>query len=161
MLGQGRSQVPGNTHQPQPRMSLGWATRADHRGNPLTLPDSSLPLRCAQGCGSLRRDRKGAALSRLRAAKHLATPSSRILRFAQDDSVRSLRLMPLGRPQVQRPQVQGQGDPCGRPYHTTGRPAQAVYSPCLWVLALHQGHLHPRLYIYTSQPAPEFCGGEI
>jgi hypothetical protein len=82
----------------------------------------------------------------LSAAKHLVAPSSQILRFAQDDSVRSLRLMPLGRPQVQRPQVQGKGDRKGRPHHTTGRPAKAVYSPCLWVLAPHQGHLHPRLY---------------
>jgi len=33
----------------------------------------------------------------LSAAKHLAAPSSQILRFAQDDSVRSLRLMPITR----------------------------------------------------------------
>src|SRR5260370_42705786 len=32
----------GNRHQPQPRMRLGWATRADHRGNPLVLPDPSM-----------------------------------------------------------------------------------------------------------------------
>ena len=48
------------------------------------------------------------------------------------------------RPGQGRPHIQG--DRKGRPYHTTGRPAKAVYSPRLWVLALHQGHLHPRLY---------------
>jgi len=34
--------IGGNRHQPKPRMSLCWATRADHRGNPLALPDPSL-----------------------------------------------------------------------------------------------------------------------
>ena len=33
----------------------------------------------------------------LSAAKHLSAPLSQILRFAQDDSVRSLRLMPITR----------------------------------------------------------------
>jgi len=32
----------------------------------------------------------------LSAAKHLAAPSNQILRCAQDDIVRSLRLMPIG-----------------------------------------------------------------
>ena len=34
----------------------------------------------------------------LRCAQHLSAPSSQILRFAQDDIVRSLRLIPIGVP---------------------------------------------------------------
>ncbi len=47
-----------------------------------------------------------------------------------------------------RPQAQGDHKSKGKVIASpaTASSGKAVYSPRLWVLALHQGHLHPRLY---------------
>ncbi len=75
-----------NTHQAKPGMSLGWATRADHWGNPLALPDSS--LREASRC-PIEPDPSPFATLRASALAEFT------LSEAKDDSGRSLSLMPI------------------------------------------------------------------